>query len=210
MIYSKPPKPETVAGVNVTATIFLLLLAVGVAGGLLATGIYEPPFKITLFFLGAFGTTSSFLGTRAFHHRRVEATGDPRTTVYSALTIYSMLFFSVMFYSLALVLVGREYGFISPDLANFVAYFFITDVVLLLFLLGCACLWDMTRPGLLARRIYLWPWSYIVASLVKGEAVGEPGGHPDMEPGTRNDADRNEENYDRETDQGETPEEDRT
>lgn len=177
------------AGLNVTFMIFLLLAVLGTAGGALAAGEYEDAYKIALFVFGGLGTAGSFLGVRRFHLRRKAATGDPRTTLYSALTIYSMLFFAIVFLSLALVLVGRTVGWIDETAANFVAYFFVTDVVLLLFLLGCACVYDMRRPGLLARRVYLWPWEALLANFEE----------PNDASATRNDADRNEVDYDEET-----------
>lgn len=192
----QPPEPDTIAGLNITFLVFILVAVLGTAGGVLAISPYEPPYKIALFMVGSTGTTGSFFGLRKFHLRRVVATGDPRTTIYSAFAIYSSLFFSIIFSSIAFLIFGREYGWISEDFANFVSYFLITDVIIVLFLLGVACVWDMARPGVLARRIYLWPWSYLLESFA--------GREPDVPDHTRNDADHNPKHYDAETDDGPT------
>jgi len=194
----RPPVPDTLGGLNVTLLIFVSLAVLGAMGSALAVSSWESAFKIGLFLFGATGTSGSFYGLLKFHGRRTRATGDPRTTVYSAFAIYSALFFAIVFGSIAFLVFGRDYGWVGERFSDAVSYFLITDVIGVLFMLGVVCVWDVFRPGILAHRIYLWPWSYVLASYRSTANDSEA---------TRNDADHNPETYDRETDHNMTREE---
>lgn len=152
-------EPERMWESKVSLLVFVGLALSGFVGSALTVGPTEPYFKIALFLMLGAGTTGVFYGLNALHRRRVQETGDPRATLYSALAIWSSLAFTVLCACVVFVIFGRYFGAITEDAANRVSYYFITVLTLVEFFFGVVCVWDTRNRGLLAKKVYLWPWS---------------------------------------------------
>lgn len=143
------------------AALFLFaLFLLSHLGGVLSVGPTATALRMAVFSAFWFGSGAYLCGLLVFHRRRVLKTGDPRATLYSAFSVYFAAAFFLLCPAIMFAIVGRDTGLLSDGVSSRISYTFISGLAVTVAALGTATLAEIRYEGLLARKIYLFPWSY--------------------------------------------------